>query len=126
MRRIALVGVVVVALGCGKKPTAMEACTSIAATGEVASCAASSPAGLGAAAVAGAKADLPSVAGESCQVLQFDKAETYDRTVAAFEAAAMLAGPHRYGNKDRLIFVQCNSGLNATHGAAIKAAVDKL
>lgn len=59
-------------------------------------------------------------------MFQFDKSDGYDATEKAYGAAATLAGPHRYGNRNAQIFVQCNSGLSADHGAAVKKIVDAL
>ena len=66
------------------------------------------------------------MAGKSCTILQFADSTAFDQVSAAFAGAAVLAGPHRYGNKDKLIFVQCNVGLDAAHGAKIKTIVDGL
>jgi hypothetical protein len=128
MKNISIAALVTLATltACAKKPTAAEACTTLEATGEIKGCVAGSPAGLGAGATALSKGSLTSLPAEGCQVFQFTSAEVFDSTVKAYEGAAILAGPHRYGNRDKLIFVQCNAGLSADKGAKIKAGVDKL
>lgn len=113
--------------GCAaKRPSAAEACAALEKSGEARGCTASAPGGLGAAATAKSETTLVSVPGKTCQVLQFGSEDAFDTASKAFEAAAMLAGPHRYGNRAKLIFVQCNSDLAADKGAKIKAAVDAL
>lgn len=126
MRSIAFVFGLVVVAGCGSKPTPLEVCGKLQAAGELKGCAAEAPGGIGAAASAGASGDLPSVAGHSCSILSFKDEATFMQTEAAYQGAAMLVGPHRYGNKAKLVFVQCNDGLDAAHGAKIKAVVDGL
>lgn len=114
-------------VACGsKKPTAAEVCSALEKAGEVKSCAAATPGGIGAGASAKAQADLPSAAGKTCQILQFASPEAYDGAAKAFEGAAMLVGPHRYGNREKLVYVQCSSELAADHGAKIKGVVDAL
>lgn len=127
MRSIAFgFGVGLAVAGCAGRPTPLEVCGKLQAAGEVSGCVEQAPAGLGAAAKSGAKGDLPSVAGKTCQVMSFGDEATFTQVVAAYEGAAVLAGPHRYGNKAKLVFVQCNSGLDAAHGAKVKAVVDGL
>ena len=109
-------------VGCAKKPTALETCTKLALSG----CREDKPEGLGAAATSKATFDLPSVPGEHGQVLRFDREDAYVQTEDAFQRAAMLAGPHRYGNKRALVFVQANSGLGLDEGKKLRAAVDAL
>lgn len=116
--------VVVLACGCGSKPSAMDVCGKLKAAGEVSACAPEAPSGLGGAAAEGASGTLPG--DKACGVMTFKDEAAFNSTVAAFEAAAMLAGPHRYGNKAKLVFVQCSSGLDAAHGAKVKAVVDAL
>jgi hypothetical protein len=70
--------------------------------------------------------DLPSVPGHGGSVMRFPNPEAYDAAVAAFAAMAALAGPHRYGSRKALIFVQMNEGASADIGAKARAAVDAL
>jgi len=117
----------VVALsGCSKKPSAEDACKRIEATGVGANCKASQPGGIGAAAVEKFEFDLPSVPGKTGQILRFDNEEKYTGAATAFASAAVLAGPHQYGSKKALVFVQANSGLSSADGAKLKAVVDAL
>ncbi len=127
MYRTLVICAALVLVACGsKKPSAAEVCTALEKAGEVKSCVAGTPTGLGAGASAKSQGDLPTAAGKTCQVLQFASPESYDGAAKAFEAAAMLAGPHRYGNREKLVFVQCSSELAADHGSKIKAVVDAL
>jgi hypothetical protein len=64
--------------------------------------------------------------GESCQVLSFKGSGDYDDTVEAFAKMSMLAGAHRYGNANRLIFVQCNKDMPLENGRELEAAIAKL
>ena len=70
--------------------------------------------------------DLPSVPGEGGSVMAFDNVALYQKTVQAFEDAASLAGPHRYGSESALIFVQINEGLSSSDGQKVKEIVDSL
>lgn len=119
-----LVGTLV--MGCTKKPTAMTVCQKIEATGVGKNCREGKPGGLGAAAIEDAAFDLPSVPGKGGAVMRFENEGAYDRTVDAFERAAMLAGPHRYGSKRALIFVQMNEGLSMEDGRKVRSVVDAL
>lgn len=125
-RWIFIVTLALLGLGCAKKPTAMEVCKSVEATGLGANCRAGTPAGLGAGATEKADFDLPSVPGKTGQVLRFDREETYTSTESAFAGAAALAGPHRYGSKKALVFVQANDGLSTDNGKRLKSVVDGL
>ena len=127
MRKLILaVCVAFSAVGCAKKPTAAEACQKLSAQGLAASCREGKPTGLGAVASARFDFDLPTVPGKGAGVLSFDKESAYDQAVTAFEGAAVLAGPHRYGNRKALIFVQANEGLSLEEGKKLKAAVEAL
>lgn len=126
MKVSVLLVLLVLAAGCAKKPTALEVCQKIEGAGLGANCRAGKVEGLGAAAAEKAEFDLPTVAGKTGAVMRFDAESGYDTTTGAFERAAGLAGPHRYGSKKALIFVQMNSGLAAEKGAAVKAIVDGL
>jgi hypothetical protein len=124
-----IAGVVVVALfefGCSKSVTAMDVCRTLEKDGVAANCREDKPGGLGAAAIENAQFDLPSVPGKTGQVMRFDRSDAFEATETLFVKAAMLAGPHRYGNKQKMIFVQINQGLSLELGKAAKATVDKL
>jgi hypothetical protein len=105
--------------------SAMDACTKLEAAGVAGQCKAATPTGLGIHASEAVAFDLPSLQGHGGAVFRFDSADDYDKTVKMF-AAASLAGPHRYGNRDRLIFTQFNSEASADVGAKAKAAIDAL
>ena len=104
----------------------MDACKKLEAAGVAANCREDLPGGLGAAAVEKALFDLPSVPGKGGQVLRFEKEAYYEQTVDAFAAAALLAGPHRYGSKSKLIFVQMNDGAPLEVGKKAKEVVEGL
>lgn len=114
------------AVGCSKSPSAMSVCQQLEAGGVASNCRMGTPEGLNLAATEKADFDLPSAPGHMGSVLRFDKDETYDKTVAAYSSAAMLAGPHRYGSRATRIFVQMNSGAPENVGAKAKAIVDAL
>ena len=126
MRKIAVLVLVLGIVGCSKKPTADEVCKKIESSGVGANCHSSQPSGLGANAVERVEFDLPSVQGKTGAVMRFDSEDKYTATENAFTGASALAGPHRYGSKRSLIFVQMNSGLSAPDGAKVKAIVDAL
>lgn len=58
--------------------------------------------------------------------MAFDNGALYRKTVQAYEDAASLAGPHRYGSESALIFVQMNEGLSSSDGQKVKEIVDSL
>ena len=66
---------------------------------------------------------MPSVPGHGGAVMAFEKSEDYDATVQAFAAAAVMAGPHRYGNPKARIFVQFNEGASPDVGDKAKAVI---
>lgn len=126
MNRIVIALLVVGALGCGKKPTAMAVCKQIEAAGVGTGCKEDKPGGLGAAASEKAVFDLPTVPGKGGAVYAFPNDDAFEATEKAFEGAAMLAGPHRYGSKKARIFVQMNEGADLEVGKKAKAVVEGL
>ena len=124
---VLMIAVAVVVAACGSsKPTAMAVCKKLEAEGVASNCREDKPGGLGAAAVERAQFDLPSVPGEGGAIMRFDREEFYSSTEDAFGKAAMLAGPHRYGSKKALIFVQMNEGASLDVGKKTKAVVEAL
>ncbi len=127
MQKLIVLTIAVMCLAaCSKKPSALETCQKLEAAGIAAGCKADQPAGLGAGAKEKVAFDLPSVAGKTGAVFTFGDDAAFDATVGAFEKAAILAGPHRYGSKKALTFVQINNGLAAADGAKAKGVVDAL
>lgn len=120
------IATLVTALGCSKGPSAMDVCKQIEATGVASNCRTDTPRGLGLAAKELVAFDLTNVSGKSGQVLKFADVDTYTKTVDAYDAAAMLAGPHRYGSKTARVFVQANSGLSGEDGMKIRGVVSAL
>lgn len=119
------VGLAMLLLGCGK-PSAMDVCKKLEAAGVAANCRVDQPNGLGAGAAEKVAFDLPSVPTKGGAVMRFEREEVYTSTESAFTAAAALAGPHRYGSKKALIFVQMNDKAPADVGQKAKAVVDGL
>lgn len=74
--------------------------------------------------------DLASVEGEpdafDGAVMSFDDAEDFDAVEHAYEELAAIAGPHRYGNRDALIFVQLNQATPLEVGDRVRAMVESL
>lgn len=110
----------------GSGPTAADVCKKVEASGIAKGCREDKPGGLGAASDSTWVADLVEVPGKTVQVMHFPNADTYAATVKSFEGAAVLAGPHRYGNEKGRIFVQANSGLSLEGGKKLKGVVDAL
>lgn len=110
-----------------KKPVDVkEACESLAKAVGGSGCKEDKPGGLGAAAWAKYAFDLEEPKGKTCQVLSFKKSADLEATEKAFDGQAALAGPHRYANKDALIYVQCNEGMPRPTGEKLEAALKKL
>lgn len=113
----------------GADPTSLDAtavCQMIVDLGVGANCTQSEPAGLGIGADEKYEFELPSVPGESGQVLVFSDSKIYNKTVAAYDEVASLAGPHRYGSSNALVFVQINEGLSAAEGQKVEQLVSGL
>ena len=106
--------------------TPADACGPLAKAVGGDGCKETKPHGLSAAATSSYSFDLADPKGEMCGVFGFKSADDLDATEKAFTAAAALAGPHRFANKSRLLFVQCNSGMPAADGAKIEAALKAL
>jgi len=70
--------------------------------------------------------DLPSVPGYGGAIFAFEKADDFESTVKAFEGAAAVAGPWRFGNGKARIFVEMNFGAPPGVGQKAKAVVDGL
>jgi len=107
-------------------PSAMQVCKKIVKAGVGENCKAKKPHGLGSAATDAVWFDLKSVPGKTGQVLKFRKAADLEATEKAFDAAAILAGPHRYSSKPALIFVQMNVGASKEDGAKAEELLNKL
>jgi hypothetical protein len=105
---------------------AQGVCKQLEDAGIAANCRGVESTGLGAASAETYKFDLPSVPGEGGQVMRFDNVEQYNATVASYAEMEALAGPHRYGNPEALIFVQINEGLSEADGETVKSIVDEL
>lgn len=106
--------------------SAENACKKLAKSVGGGECTKGQPGGLGAAAWENYGFELSEPKGKTCQVMSFKKAADLASTEKAYDGAAALAGPHRYGNKDALIFVQCNSGMPRPDGEKLEAALGKL
>lgn len=110
-------------------PAAVDAeavCQMIVRLGVGANCTESEPGGVGIGADANYEFELPSVPGESGQVMVFSDSKIYDKTVAAYAEVASLAGPHRYGSSNALVFVQINEGLSAAEGQKVEQLISGL
>lgn len=107
----------------GSTPAPSDVCSKLAAAGVAANCRRETPKMINARAADDYEFDLPSVPGHGGAVLSFAKDDDYTATVAAYEAMAMLAGPHRYGNPKARIFVQFNEGAPPDVGDKAKAIV---
>lgn len=125
MKKVIVIAMVAM-LGCSKGPSAMDVCKQIESSGVGSNCHAETPDGLGAGAKEAAAFDLVHVAGKGGQVLKFDDTDKFSKTVDAFDAAAMLAGPHRFGSKKALVFVQMNDGASADDGGKVRGVVSAL
>lgn len=128
MRALTTIMLVLFLTACSKAkpPTAKEAADKLAAAGILTNCKQAVPRALTARASEYWGCDLPSVPGKGASVLAFADDEAYEATVKAFEAAAMLAGAHRYGNAKVRIFVQMNEGASLETGQKTKAIVEAL
>lgn len=87
-------------------PSALDACHKLARDGVAQNCRVDSPGGLQLAAREVVLFDLRGSG--TGAVLTFDDVERYDRTVKVYDDMAAMVGPHRYGNRQRLVFVQMN------------------
>jgi hypothetical protein len=109
------------AVGC-TKPSAMSVCEKIVG----ANCRKVESAGLNTASNDAVMFDLNGIQDKTGQVMTFTTVEAYDKTVENHKKFAALAGPHRYGNRERLVFVQINREMSDTNGKKVKAVIDEL
>lgn len=70
--------------------------------------------------------DVPGTPGATAAVYSFATSEDYAATVNTFAGLAVLAGPHRYGNPGRLIFVQANDKAPLEYGRRLRATIEGL
>ena len=113
-------------LGCTKTPTAQEACGQLEAAGVAKGCHEVKPEALSARSSARVDFDLVHVPGKGGAVMFFAKEDDFEATVKMYEAAAMFAGPHRYGNPKARIFVQMNTDASLEEGKQVKALIEGL
>ena len=111
-------------LACSKPPTAKDVADKLTAAGVLANCKQEPPKGLNARASEYWNCELPSVPGKGAGVMIFADDDSYQATVKAFEAAALLAGSHRYGNAKARVFVQMNQDASLDVGNKAKAVVE--
>lgn len=112
------------ASACSKTtPSTATVCGKLVAAGVAANCHPQTPKVINALAREQTEFDLPSVPGHGGAVLGFDKDSDYDGTVKAYEAAAALAGPYRFGNATARVFVQMNDGASPDIGEKARAVV---
>lgn len=121
-----IMAAVVLSCACSKPVTAMSTCERIAATGVVSNCHPGTAGGLAGAALERVEFDLPSVPGEHGSVFLFQSDADYTATVASYQSAAILAGPHRYGNEKRRIFLQMNRKASPEVGAKTRSVIEGL
>jgi len=125
LRHITLLLSTLLCAACSKaKPTADAVCTQLVAAGVATNCVVKQPGGIGAAADKAMDFDLAHDA--KGQVLTFRSEADFKATIGAFDAAAVLAGKHRYGSESALTFVQLNAQTPDAVGDKAKAVVDGL
>jgi hypothetical protein len=106
--------------------SAKAICEALTSKGFGTNCTEDKPGGLGAAAWERYAFDLPDPKGKTCQILTFKTDADFQATLKAFDGAAALAGPHRYGNAKARVFVQCNSDMPRDAGSKLEQAVAEL
>ncbi|MFO0590324.1 MAG: hypothetical protein U0441_22470 [Polyangiaceae bacterium] len=121
-----LLPICVLAAGCGTTPAAQDVCAKLEAAGVARGCHEVKAEVINARARTKYDFDLVHVPGEGGAVLDFAKDDDYETTVKMYEAAAMFAGPHRYGNAKARVFVQMNAGASLEEGKQVKALVEGL
>jgi hypothetical protein len=114
------------AFGCGRRSSALDVCLKLQNAGLATSCHSVTPTGPGAAAIESASFELAELPEHDGAVYRFENAASYDKTVDAFAAAAALYGPHRYGSRKALIFMQVNSDAPSDIATNVKNVVDGL
>ncbi len=92
--------------------SAKDACVALSKVALGQPCEEQQPTGLGAAAWQSFKFWVGPAPDGICQVMSFKKNADLEATVKTFDAMAVLAGPHRYANAEKLIFVQCNAKID--------------
>ena len=133
MKRAALVLALVAVGGVGcRTTTAMDVCIQFVHAGFATHCHEVKPEGLGASAVERVeftleppyKNDEGGEAGGS--VLRYDSKDKFENVIKSYEEFRVLAGPHRYENRSKMIFVQMNSGASMDIGRKAKGIVEGL
>lgn len=124
MKTILILAVTLTA--CSKPPTSSSVCEKLVAAGVGSNCRPDTPSGLGAIAKEKTDFDLAEPAGKMGAVYSFTDDASYTATVDAFQKAASLAGPHRYGNSKARIFIQMNEDASVDMGNKAKEIIEKL
>lgn len=105
---------------------AKAVCDKLAAAGFGSGCKQTEPHGLASAAWLAYDLELVEPKGKTCGVFSFKRTTDFDATTKAFDKAAALAGPHRYGNAKALVFVQCNKGMERSKGEELEKVISSL
>ena len=121
----------VVLVGCGltgqlSPPTPESVCAELVTAGIATNCRRTVPGGAGSRARERYDFDLVSVPGEGGSVFSFDTDADYDWTVDFYADLALVSGPHRYGNRDRRIFLQMNKNVPLEAGDRTRAIIEGL
>jgi len=119
-----LIGLGCLAAACGKTPKALDVCAKLEAAGAAANCRAGKATGVYSTAKEVAEFDVPDLAGKGGVVLTFGQSATYDNTVRSYSEMGSRNADHRYGNRERLLFVAINEAAPAETADKAKAVVE--
>lgn len=111
---------------CSRQPAAKDVCARLESEHLASGCHEALPKGLGARASALWDFDVPGTPGATGGVYTFATADDYKATVEGFAAAAILAGPHRYGSERARVFVQVSDKAPLDYGKKLKATIEGL
>ena len=129
MRKRFQAGLVVVAflsaVGCTKHSSAVEVCHKLEGAGVATGCHGIPPTGVGAGAAETAQFELTEMPEHEGTVYRFEDGAAYDKTAAALDAATRT-GPHPFGSRKALIFVQLNSNTPSDIAAHVRTLVEAL
>ncbi len=121
-----LMGLGLLVAACAGRAKAQDVCAKLEAAGAAANCREGKPTGVYSTAKEVAEFDVPEHPGKGGVVLSFDQEAVYDNTVRSYTQLGSRNADHRYGKRERLVFVAINESVPADAAEKAKAVVDGL
>lgn len=120
------VGLLALVPACGAGAKAQEVCVKLEAAGAATNCRASKPTGVYSSAKEVVEFDVPNQPGRLGYVMTFSDQNVYDATVRSYVELGARNADHRYGKRERLVFVAIHEAVPEETADKAKAVIEGL